>query len=1094
MKATHAALLLALAAAAAPAAAHAQVADFVVINEADTNPPGDDSASAIEWVELHNPTSLLVDMAGWQLTSGSASFQIPDASIEPGEFLVYEGVPSWFDDAGAVITLLDEGGTAVDTTPMLADGGDDGMSWQRAYDGAVPGGWEFAAGSRGASNGAPPEAAPKPQEEPQGLHIKLAADKESYEFGEQAKISGSVSERLSAIAPAFRVEQVKVSVSGPGYSEQVNLYPDRDLEFETAIPLHTYLGIAGGDYVVFANYGEALATVNFFVGDKPPEKPAATTSELEFGTDRPEYLPGQIVSLSGFTADTIEFKGLDFRAISPSGLEAARGMLYPTDGKFKTSFFLTTISPEYGTYAVTATYGTNTVTTTFEVVEDLRDDAPVSLAAERAAYGLGETVSITGRLNEKWVSTLDLEIVQTTNTAAASATGSYTGFRILDHVGVQGDGRFAYEFAIPQNQIRYGDYKITVSSDAGTASTIIHAVEDPENYAVADVPLTITTDKATYEIGDTIRAEGRLRDLPENLGPAASSVKVLLHREDGTQIDIISDPLTGTAPGGAGFAVDYAFNAVLETSGRYAINIDVSRNLFPGGKYTLTATYDDYRSASSFEVLPPHGILGEAVLSLDKEVYGLGEQVTLSGMLTTTAAPSVSIVITNPDGTTSRHGATLEDQRFAWSWTTPISEKTHGANVGAGSRSLGASNFGVYKVTVSTDSFSEDLRFKVSADPGNDSLATLPITVSTSKPLYMPGERLEVSGHVTLADQGREGLVVPKRVAISVIESAFPYRQLHDASVHPGQGGGYSSTFVLPPTVFRNGEYIVRAEYVREFVTTTFRVANSFALDRPAELALVLQSDKPVYYPGDSVTLTGKPTKIVHTEKFDLRIVKEAPSKQTCTPSYCGERAIDDAVIRPESDSSFTFVLELPDSDSALGLYEAVAEAEFDSDSALFEVVPRPEVAAPETVIERQNRIPERAITIPAAQKETDFGAIAPRVVSGSLVVPRADPATVDLRVTTPAGTCIIGPGDGCLVGDSTRGPGKVYDTVEADGLSLNVRYSGPGATVEKFSILPSAQGEFLPDSDWNVEVLKSDEVSRFYYKVTYKQAGASSK
>jgi len=40
---------------------------------------------------------------------------------------------------------------------------------------------------------------------------------------------------------------------------------------------------------------------------------------------------------------------------------------------------------------------------------------------------------------------------------------------------------------------------------------------------------------------------------------------------------------------------------------------------------------------------------------------------------------------------------------------------------------------------------------------------------------------------------------------------------------------------------------------------------------------------------------------------------------------------------------------------------------------------------------------------------------------------------------------------------------------------------------LEKFSILPESSDTFLPDTNWNVEILKDDEITRFYYKVTYK-------
>ena len=48
---------------------YADTADHVVINEVDTNPPGDDSASISEWVELYNPTDSDVDLGGWSVAS-----------------------------------------------------------------------------------------------------------------------------------------------------------------------------------------------------------------------------------------------------------------------------------------------------------------------------------------------------------------------------------------------------------------------------------------------------------------------------------------------------------------------------------------------------------------------------------------------------------------------------------------------------------------------------------------------------------------------------------------------------------------------------------------------------------------------------------------------------------------------------------------------------------------------------------------------------------------------------------------------------------------------------------------------------------------
>ena len=65
------------------APAYAQtITDHVVINEVDTNPPGDDSESISEWVELYNPTDNDVDLSGWKIASTTVlkkTLTIPEA-------------------------------------------------------------------------------------------------------------------------------------------------------------------------------------------------------------------------------------------------------------------------------------------------------------------------------------------------------------------------------------------------------------------------------------------------------------------------------------------------------------------------------------------------------------------------------------------------------------------------------------------------------------------------------------------------------------------------------------------------------------------------------------------------------------------------------------------------------------------------------------------------------------------------------------------------------------------------------------------------------------------------------------------------------
>ena len=140
------------------------------------------------------------------------------------------------------------------------------------------------------------------------------------------------------------------------------------------------------------------------------------------------------------------------------------------------------------------------------------------------------------------------------------------------------------------------------------------------------------------------------------------------------------------------------------------------------------------------------------------------------------------------------------------------------------------------------------------------------------------------------------------------------------------------------------------------------------------------------------------------------------------------------------------------------------------------------------TIIEKVNRISDNLISITTQQKIIDEQSVKPRVLSGSMVTMSKDnQSNVNLRVVSESGICIIGTTDECLVTESTRKPGQIFKVVEIDGLNLNVRYSGPDVRLEKFSMSPLSSDDFLPDVNWNVEVIKDDEISRFYYKVTYK-------
>ena len=1069
--------------------AFGEIADSVVINEVDTNPPGNDAASVSEWVELYNPTDSDVDLSGWEIASTTVlkkTMTLPEGTvIKPGQFLTYSYQSVWFTDSAESVELLDADGSLVDKTPVITDVGNDFTSWQRIYDGYdtnKTSDWKFVVSTTGSSNGKLMES----ENNDDGIRVTVSSEKDSYLFGETVTISGNVSEQSFIEKPFFQPESIIVNIDGPDFEKNIILYPDYDLSYQTTLTLHQVLGINEGNYDVSVTYAGSSDTTQFSVGYEIIQQEVKDDKSVRIVTDQLQYLPGNVVMLSGYTSETIPFTGMELTINNSNDDLVYSGTLYPTDGKFSATFFITTVNPSFGEYVVNAEYGDKTISTIFEVVEDVKEDVPISLWTDKDAYGLGNQVNISGRINHVWIDTLDVEIVHTKQFSLLTSSGSDSGFKILDSVRIQGDGSFSYDFTVPQNDLRLGDYRITVSKDIGSASKVVHVVSNPDDFVASFEPITVHLDKVNYSFGETMNITGFIENPFANSSYVSGTpVKISISNEDGSPLEIIGVP-EGTKRISDGVVVAYEFTAIPEVSGSYSTQIDIIKNIFAEGDYLLNVEYLEHSNSAIFAVNDLLALDGQPIISIDKEVYGLSEIVVLNGITPPIGATAVDISVTKPDGSITNHGASIDNQRFSWSWSTPAYEKTQTIQSGD-ARDLINSNFGVYKIQVSTDSYSEDLFFKVSPDPQNDFLSKDPLFVTTEKSLYKAGEDLKVTGNVIKYEQGDEGLNVPPRVTIQILDGVFPYRQLQESSVYPDQGGEFSSFFELPATVFDEGTYTVKAVYDGFRSESTFGVVNDFTFGLDEPVSLLLSTDKSEYFPGDVVTVTGKPNKLIYLETFDVSVIQKTDNEITCGSFYCGEHVGPVTSIRPTPSGSFTHQFVIPENNSALGSYEITVDADFETKSIQFSVIDPPKPESPATIIEKENRIPEKTIFIETKTKE-DNGLMSARVISGSLITPvRSDEPSVNLMVSSQSGVCIIGSNTDCLVSESTRKPGQIYEIVNVDGQELKVRYSGSDVRLEKFSIIPESSSSFLPDSIWNVEVIKEDQISRFYYKITYK-------
>ena len=654
------------------------ISDNVVINEVDTNPFGDDSMTVAEWVELYNPTDSDVDLSGWEIASTTVlkkTLTIPDGVvISPGKFLTYTYEKIWFTDSNESVELRNSDGIIIDKTPLITDLKNDFSSWQRSYDGYSD--WEFSLSSAGGSNGQYVDVV-----ESSPVVVTVSTDKSSYVFGDTLIIQGTVSDKLYVEKPYFQTEPILITISGPNYFQTVSLYPDYNLNYETTLNLFSVLGINEGTYDVIVSYGGTNTPIAFSVGPEIILDDVQSDSVLNVQTEKSEYLPGQSVSITGFTSNIVPFETVKFSIIDADDQLIDSGNLFPVNGEFSTDIFLSTVNPSYGVYQILVEYSDQSTTTTFDVIESLDDDSSSELLKSSLVINIARS-----------------------------------------------------------------DFHEDSKGDCDTCTKII---ENPS---------------AEFLPNQYIYLSGYIENFETNVASLPSAY--------------------------------YAF-------------VDFSFKTFDGTPITFLGKFDENDNAE------------------------------------------------------------LTDQYF-----------------------------------------------------------------STS----------------------------------AVIDAS----------------GKFDVTMQLPPTLFSEGDYIVEGRF----------------------------------------------GSIVETKIFS--IISE---KSTLTES------------------------EMPVSDSKV-----------------------------KTIIEKTNRVSDSLISIPTQEKTVEEQFVKPRVVSGSMVtIDKNNQSYVNLQVTSESGVCIIGSNSDCLITESTRKPGQIFEVVQVDGLSLNVRYSGPDVRLEKFSILPESSDTFLPDTNWNVEILKDDEITRFYYKVTYK-------
>ena len=1036
-----------------PMTAFAEQDKIILINEVETNPPGIDSGGAKEYVELYNPSENDVDIGGWILSPSKFSYKsytIPENTvISKHGFLVLTHVGFWFSDSGDSLDLINTLGELVDSSPELQDLENNMMTWQRITDGFdsdSDSDWVMKLSTPNSSNG-------KIQviDEDPTIAVSVVLEKENFNFDEIVNISGYVSKEVFVEKPTFFQEPILITISNQnGFSSNFHLYPDNDLRYSVPLKIQKVLGIDEGNYVITVDYAGSSTSTQFTVFSNEKTIDDADEFQLTFDVTKESYIPGETIIFSGNVNEIKPISQISLEIFDSNGVLFTSGNVFPNaSGELHFEVFLPTVNMPFGKYVVDVSflesnqygYQSKTVdySTSFLVIEDFVDDEIISFSTNKSVYGLGEPISIVGRSNSYWVPSLDLNVIQTgTHAFYTDPTDDISGTDPFKHNGVvrlNGDGTFTYDLKIPNISDRLGDYKITISKSFGTKSLNFVISDDPENYVLDERPFVFQIDKESYLPNETIKMSGKIADLQKRFG-VLSSVNIDFFNSQGNQINIKA--CLGDNNDECETFVPFTLTSSPDLAGRYDNSAILFTKIFEPGKYSVRASFEEFDEFKTFEVIETDTKIDAVesttpiTLTLDKTVYYVGDTLNISGFV----VPKKIHTDSDDLSTSSEH----TDFRLAQNNQVRLFIP-----------------YPLYLTTV------------------HDASVT-----TTTDDEYTGGG---VQG--TDAGKGSYNGVITYNKSIQLLDG-------FESNILPDVNGEFSTSFKLRAGVFSDGEYLVRATYHGNHVDIPIRIIDN-SLSGGKNPVLKVSTDKIKYIPGETVKIVGAIENIYYFDSVELTVKNEAQTKQNCLKMNCGLGNNVKKIRINESTETFSSTYEIPDGVQSLGKYQIIVKTHFDTIIHEFEVTESlpvmtdSEDSGLKKIIDKVSRISESSIEILLNKKIVGNDSLSPRVLQGSLFTPiRGAESDVNLKLVTNSGICVIGQDTSCLISDSTRAPGKIFEIIQLDGKSYKVRYSGADAKLEKFSILPEDDSEVLQKSSWNVVISKDGQPSKFYYKISY--------
>ena len=879
----------------------------------------------------------------------------------------------------------------------------------------------------------------------------------------------------------------------------------------------------------------------------------STTETLEIFTDKESYIPGEFVLLSADTNSSIAYGGLDYIVKNPDGKivfegtifqnerfstvhQSGGGQIYP----FSTQLFMSTVNPVYGTYEIEGIYKSQNplhhssenileTSTSFNFVEDLKDDVLISISSDKEIYSVGDIIKITGRSNQVWVEDLELQVVQTglINPSSSSFDARYVApdpFNLKDRVRLNGDGTFEFEFKLIESfnsnddsvDRWYGDYKVTVSEYFGDGTTSFKVVENPDSYVDTRTPLNLKLDSSEYVLGSKLTLTGTVSDydfkIDDNIRNMVDVVftdskGMVITYQDHKQRDGYTNCHTNDC---SKYDVPLTYKSIPDLVGSFQINSVLNPLQFDYGTYTVIATHSlsgitekvtfeiisaqsdivpesetnepltlnicksnrshvdeilkDLKNIGKGEILPSM----ESVDCSDNQIFHIGDKLVVTG----------KVIPKNP---------TTLDQS-----STKTSAQTQGGH--SYSTNYAESIMNYIEVSIP---YPRTMTFSYSS-----SVQTIPDEGENYTGGGGSGEGgnfyRDAEGNVIRGDEDKKQSDTDRQTGYdgtAILQKQKLLLTNMNYKAYPDAEGNFATVFELRAGVFKDGVYAVKANYFGHYAETSVRVIdNSLKGGLKPNVSVNLEKDE--FVPGETVRIKGQIENIYYYDKVSVKINTPDVSKINCFKGQQCESGNTDRNLRVQegvSGPAFFMNYKIPDS-SPLGTHTIIVDTHFGEFEKQFFVVEETEVIGKSDltsittkIIDKFNRISDNEIPITLGEKSSEESTLMPRVLQGSLFTSaRGEESDVNLRVSTSDGQCIIGQDSNCLVSESTRKPGEIYSIISIDDENYKIRYSGNDVRLEKFSIVPEESNSSINVDNWKVEVIKDEQPTRFYYKVSY--------